>query len=83
MAKVAKWTMLYYGSTTVAAVLLGIGLVSVVNPGRGSPFSGNLAANCGMDQVKADLAHSYSQQSKQTSTEQSTHDMQQQSYQAA
>lgn len=51
MAKVAKWTLLYYGSTTLAAVLLGIILVSVINPGRGSPFSGNLTADCGNDQV--------------------------------
>ena len=51
MAKVAKWTLLYYASTTVAAVLLGIILVSVINPGRGSPFSGNLTADCGDDQV--------------------------------
>lgn len=51
MAKVAKWTMLYYALTTVAAVLLGILLVTVIKPGQGSPFSGNLATNCHANQV--------------------------------
>lgn len=39
MARVARLTLAYYAATTVAAVLLGILLVILIQPGRGSPFS--------------------------------------------
>ncbi|KAK9849386.1 hypothetical protein WJX84_010959 [Apatococcus fuscideae] len=39
MARVARLTLAYYALTTVAAVLLGILLVILIQPGRGSPFS--------------------------------------------
>ena len=45
MAKVARWTFMYYAATTVAAVLLGIVLVTLLNPGRGSPLDGDVT-NC-------------------------------------
>ncbi|GLC48509.1 hypothetical protein PLESTB_000105800 [Pleodorina starrii] len=38
MGKVARYTLLYYFSTTMGAVVLGIVIVNVVRPGRGSPF---------------------------------------------
>lgn len=39
MARVARLTLAYYAATTVAAVFLGILLVVLIQPGRGSPFS--------------------------------------------
>ena len=51
MAKVAKWTLTYYTATTAAAVVLGIALVSLLQPGRGSPLSGSQVSGCGPDQV--------------------------------
>ena len=39
MARVARLTLAYYAATTVAAVFLGILLVVIIQPGRGSPFS--------------------------------------------
>ena len=50
MAKVAKWTLLYYAATTMAAVVMGVVLVNVLNPGRGSPLSGDVT-NCADGQV--------------------------------
>ncbi|KXZ54628.1 hypothetical protein GPECTOR_4g693 [Gonium pectorale] len=38
MGKVARYTLLYYFTTTMGAVVLGIIIVNVVRPGRGSPF---------------------------------------------
>ncbi|PNW77902.1 hypothetical protein CHLRE_10g456400v5 [Chlamydomonas reinhardtii] len=38
MGKVARYTLLYYFSTTMGAVVLGIAIVNIVRPGRGSPF---------------------------------------------
>ena len=52
MATVAKWTLMYYAATTLAAVVLGIVLVNVLNPGRGSPLNGAGVSNCGADQVR-------------------------------
>ena len=52
MAKVARWTLLYYAATTVAAVVLGIVLVNVVQPGRGSPLDGGVTS-CAGGQVTA------------------------------
>lgn len=50
MAKVARWTLVYYAATTVTAVVLGMVLVTVLNPGRGSPLDGDVA-NCAGAQV--------------------------------
>ena len=50
MAKVARWTLVYYAATTFTAVVLGMVLVTVMNPGRGSPLDGNVA-NCAGAQV--------------------------------
>lgn len=47
MAKVARWTLVYYAATTVTAVVLGMVLVSVLNPGRGSPLDGDVASCAG------------------------------------
>lgn len=52
MAKVAQWTLLYYAATTIAAVVLGIVLVNVVQPGRGSPLDGDVTS-CAGGQVMA------------------------------
>ena len=51
MAKVAKWTLLYYAATTIAAVVLGIVLVNMLNPGRGSPLNGDGVSDCNAGQV--------------------------------
>ncbi|DBA93948.1 TPA: hypothetical protein ACH3X1_001610 [Trebouxia sp. C0004] len=56
MAKVAKWTLLYYGATTLTAVVLGIVLVNVLNPGRGSPLNGDGVSDCAVDQAAAPSA---------------------------
>lgn len=50
MAKVARWTLMYYAATTVTAVVLGMVLVTVVKPGRGSPLNGDVVS-CGDTQV--------------------------------
>ncbi len=39
MMRVARLTLAYYALTTIAAVLLGILLVVLIRPGRGSPFT--------------------------------------------
>lgn len=53
MAKVARYTFLYFVGNMAAAVMLGILLVSLVRPGRGQPLSS--ASSClqspGLDQV--------------------------------
>ncbi|GIL53007.1 hypothetical protein Vafri_8717 [Volvox africanus] len=38
MGKVARYTLLYYFTTTMGAVVLGIVIVNIIRPGRGSPF---------------------------------------------
>ncbi len=52
MAKVARWTLIYYAATTLTAVVLGIVLVNVLNPGRGSPLNGDGVSDCAVDQVQ-------------------------------
>lgn len=51
MAKVARWTLMYYAATTICAVVLGVVLVNVLHPGRGSPLSGDGVSDCGSNQV--------------------------------
>ncbi|KAK9806122.1 hypothetical protein WJX72_002273 [[Myrmecia] bisecta] len=46
MAHVARTTLLYYTATTVTAVILGIVLVNLFCPGRGSPFGGSNVEDC-------------------------------------
>lgn len=46
MAKVARCTLLYYGASTAAAVVLGILLVNVIQPGRGEPLAGGAVTSC-------------------------------------
>ena len=48
MASVAKATLAYYAANTLSSVLLGIMLVSLLRPGRGSPLS-SAAGSCGVD----------------------------------
>ena len=43
---------MYYAATTLTAVVLGILLVNVLNPGRGSPLSGDGVSDCAVDQVQ-------------------------------
>ena len=43
---------MYYAATTLTAVVLGIVLVNVLNPGRGSPLSGDGVSDCAVDQVQ-------------------------------
>lgn len=50
MARVARWTLAFYGGTTLAAVLLGVILVNVIRPGAGAPF--NSVASCAGAQVR-------------------------------
>ena len=38
VAHMARCTLLYYAGTTAASVTLGIALVSLIYPGRGSPL---------------------------------------------
>ncbi|KAL3151463.1 hypothetical protein ABBQ38_012464 [Trebouxia sp. C0009 RCD-2024] len=54
MAKVARWTLMYYAATTVTAVVLGMVLVTVVKPGRGSPLNGDVVS-CGDTQAAAPI----------------------------
>lgn len=51
MAKVARWTLVYYAATTITAVVLGMVLVTVLNPGKGSPLDGDVAT-CGGAEVQ-------------------------------
>lgn len=44
MAKVARYTFLYFVGNMAAAVLLGILLVNLIKPGRGQPLAS--AASC-------------------------------------
>lgn len=43
---------MYYAATTLIAVVLGIVLVNVLNPGRGSPLNGDGVSDCAVDQVQ-------------------------------
>jgi hypothetical protein len=43
---------MYYAATTLTAVVLGIVLVNVLNPGRGSPLNGDGVSDCAVDQVQ-------------------------------
>lgn len=46
MARVARYTLLYYASSTAVAVTLGIILVNVINPGRGGALSSDAVTSC-------------------------------------
>ncbi len=46
MARVARYTLLYYAVSTAAAVVLGIVLVNVIQPGRGEPLAGGAVTSC-------------------------------------
>ncbi|KAG2449467.1 hypothetical protein HYH02_005612 [Chlamydomonas schloesseri] len=67
MGKVARYTLLYYFATTMGAVVLGIAIVNIVRPGRGSPFdqldSGEGSCHAANQQKVASHAASSSQHS--------------------
>ena len=47
MASLARCTLLYYAGTTAVSVTLGIALVTLISPGRGSPLgAGAMDAGC-------------------------------------
>ena len=48
MASVAKTTLAYYAANTLTSVLLGMMLVSLLRPGRGSPLS-SAAGSCAVN----------------------------------
>ena len=52
MARVAKLTLGYYALCTAAAVALGIVLVTVIQPGQGSPLSGGSVTSCHTPDLK-------------------------------
>ena len=52
MAKVARLTLGYYTVCTAAAVALGIILVTVIEPGQGSPLSGGSVTSCHTPELK-------------------------------
>ena len=52
MARVAKLTLGYYTLCTAAAVALGIVLVTVIQPGQGSPLSGGSITSCHTPDLK-------------------------------
>ena len=52
MAKVAQLTLGYYTVCTAAAVALGIILVTVIEPGQGSPLSGGSVTSCHTPDLK-------------------------------
>lgn len=52
---VHRYTFAYYALSTALAVLLGIVLVLVIQPGRGQPLSGGAALGCGLDHVAAPI----------------------------
>ena len=52
MARVAKLTLGYYTLCTAAAVALGIVLVTVIQPGQGSPLSGGSVTSCHTPDLK-------------------------------
>ena len=47
VAKVARYTICYYAATTITAVLLGIILVNVIQPGRGNSLGKEGSVECG------------------------------------
>ena len=51
MASVAKTTLAYYAANTLSSVLLGMMLVSLLRPGRGSPLS-SAADSCGVNTME-------------------------------
>ena len=53
MARVAKLTLGYYTFCTAAAVALGIVLVTVIQPGQGSPLNGGSVTSCHTPDLKA------------------------------
>ena len=55
MARVAKLTLGYYTLCTAAAVALGIVLVTVIQPGQGSPLSGGSVTSCHTPDLKVRL----------------------------
>lgn len=46
VAKVARYTIAYYASTTITAVILGIVLVNIIQPGRGNSLGQEGSAGC-------------------------------------
>ena len=52
MARVARLTLGYYTVCTAAAVALGILLVTVIEPGQGSPLSGGSVTSCHTPDLK-------------------------------
>lgn len=52
MARVARLTLGYYTLCTAAAVALGIVLVTVIEPGQGSPLSGGSVTSCHTPDLK-------------------------------
>ncbi|CAL8471163.1 g10705 [Coccomyxa elongata] len=53
MARVARYTLLYYALSTAVAVTLGIILVNVINPGRGGALSSDAVTSCRGADLKA------------------------------
>lgn len=52
MARVARYTLLYYASCTATAVTLGIILVNLIGPGRGGGLSGDTVTFCRGPELK-------------------------------
>ncbi len=46
MARVARYTLLYYAASTTVAVALGIVLVNVIDPGRSGSLSSDAVTSC-------------------------------------
>ena len=46
VAKVARYTLCYYAATTITAVILGILLVNIIQPGRGNSLGDAGSVGC-------------------------------------
>ena len=62
VAKVARYTLCYYAATTITAVILGILLVNIIQPGRGDSLGKEGSSGCGGQVTEASPGTSPSRQ---------------------
>lgn len=59
VAKIARYTICYYAMTTVTAVIMGIVLVNIIQPGRGEVLGKEGSSDCGVQLTEVEFQADY------------------------